>query len=133
MTIRPDLSLLDDIVTSPCCRAFNAYVENMLVCSRCNKVVKKILGDEILTTGVYYNVNKDSVGSQHDGGDEIEHTEVSDDMLAERKEKMKRCANDITLELVERECPECKAKYVRFFRDLRGNASFVCPNRHVFN
>ena len=124
---------LDNIITSPCCRAFNAYVDNKLVCSRCNRVVKEITGDEVLTTGVYYNVNKDSSASQHDGGDDVEHTEVSIDILAERREKMRRCANDITLELVEKQCPHCEAKYVRFFRDLQGIGGFVCPNRHVFN
>lgn len=117
-----------DIYTfiSPCCNAFNVFENNIIICSKCEKIVKQLEDDEELTIAIHYNVNEDN-----------NKTNISSDLLNDQFNKAGRYANDITVELVHKPCPLCKAEgkttnLTRHLRDLNGENYFVCPERHVF-
>lgn len=112
---------------SPCCDAFNVFQNDIIICSKCKQVVKQLADDEELTIAIHYNID-----DQNDN-----HINMSGDLLNDQYKKATRYANDITVELVNRPCPLCKAEGVttnltRHLRDLNGINYFVCPIRHVF-
>ena len=113
-------SNLQKTFISPCCKAFIAYVDNILICSHCQQTFT-LKDDEEITTSIIYNVN------------ETNDSNISSDLLENRKLKSKRCAHDVTLELVDVECPECKTRPCRFARNLNEAKFFICPKcRNVF-
>ena len=112
---------------SPCCEAFNVFENNIIICSKCEKIVKQLQDDEELTIAIHYNVDETNQ----------ESTNISTDLLNDMFKKASRYANDITAELVHKPCPLCKfegktTNLTRHLRDLNGENYFVCPERHVF-
>ena len=113
---------------SPCCNAFNVFENNVIICSKCEKIVKQLNDDEELTIAIHYNINDE---------DNQNHSNISSDLLNDQFKKANRYANDITAELVNKPCPMCKAEgkttnLTRHLRNLNGENYFVCPDRHVF-
>lgn len=112
---------------SPCCGAFNVFENDIIICSKCEKIVKQLTDDEELTIAIHYNIDEDNDN----------HVNMSGDLLNDQFKKASRYAHDITAELVNKPCPLCKFEGVttnltRHLRDLNGVNYFVCPHRHVF-
>ena len=105
---------------SGCCNAFTIFNNDIIICSNCGRIIKKIENDEELITSIIYNVNDNM------------NLNISGDLLQEEKMKLPRCAHDITLELTDIKCPKCKSNS-RLARDKNEIKIFICSKcRHVF-
>lgn len=116
-----------DTVISSCCNAFIIVSGTTLVCSKCSKKVNEIEQGEQLVVAVHYNTRVDAEE------DDDQSYKINKDIVENHAKKLKRMANDVTLELVSVPCPECNEPCTRLSRDLQGNRLFVCKNRHVFH
>lgn len=111
-------------IVSPCCKAFNMFVDDKRICTQCGKVYPAIdnkVGSE-LTTSIVYNISETK-----------NNMIISGELIQEFHNKFKRNANDITCMITEMKCPECN-NYCRMSRDQEANRLFVCTKcRNVFS
>lgn len=111
-------------IVSPCCKAFNMFVDDKRICTQCGKVYPAIdnkVGSE-LTTSIVYNISETK-----------NNMIISGELIQEFHNKFKRNANDITCMITEMKCPECNS-YCRMSRDQEANRLFVCTKcRNVFS
>ena len=108
-------------IISGCCNAFIEYIDGNCICTKCGKNIENIKDNEELTISIVYNVTNTS-----------ESLNISSDLLQERLNKFKRCANDITCALTTVKCPKCKG-LCRMSRNQALQKIFVCTKcRHTF-
>lgn len=121
MNVNSDLAT----VISPCCKAFNHYINSDLVCSKCNKILTTVNKNEEIVIAVHYN-------TRNMGNNDDQTFRINRDIVDEQTQKYKRMANDPTLELVNIHCPVCGEQYGRFFRNAHNVGMCVCKNRHLY-
>lgn len=108
-------------IVSTCCKAFTIDEQITLRCSKCGKNFGRLQTGNEIKIGTFYNV----IETKEEG------IGVSRDIINGFLQKMKRCYNDPTLELVNVHCRTCDEKFTRFFRDPKGEGYFICKNKHI--
>lgn len=107
---------------SPCCKAFNYYDNNSILCSKCGKIIQTYKGDESLTINVKFNTH-----------DEDDHN-VSGDLIKIFNNSAKKFAHDPTCEKNEKNCPKCDNNVVIYLRNPQDELVYVCTKcRTVFD
>ena len=106
---------------SPCCNAFNYYIENNIMCSKCGNIIKTLSDDEKLTITIKFNEYSDK-------------NNMSGDIIKIFDNNAKRFAHDRTCELIKKTCPKCGHQFARYLRNPQDKLLFVCEAcRHVHN
>jgi len=117
-----DIKYDENLFVSPCCKSFNFFNGNNVYCSRCSKIVKTIGKNESMLINVKFNIKTDD-----------DYTNISGDVIKNFHKDAAKFAHDITCELINSECPECKNKTARYIRDPLGNLIYVCDKcRYVY-
>ena len=98
---------------SPCCKAFNYYVNNNIMCSRCGNIIKTLTDDERLTVNIKFNEYSDK-------------TNMSGDIIKIFNENAKRFAHDETCEKIKKKCTKCGNECARYLRNPQDKLIFVC-------
>ena len=106
---------------SPCCEAFNYYVNNNIYCSKCGKLITTLAPDEKLTINIKFNEYSDK-------------SNISGDVVKIFEQTTKRFAHDRTCERIKKTCTNCKHPYARYVRNPQDKLIFVCEKcRYVMN
>jgi DNA-directed RNA polymerase subunit M/transcription elongation factor TFIIS len=110
-------------IFSDCCHAYIIYGEHSTYCANCHQILHNYQDEDEILIDVQYNVSDEK----------SEVKKIASDLIRNQLKFAPRLAHDLTLELVYKECPQCKCNFVRLAEDDNRKKFFICTKcRHVF-